>query len=135
MIVLGAEGHSADYSGLRLELASIASNKLPRRAPRTEFFDQDRVGARIVLRHWLAGDRFQPIGLACEVKLQDWFTNQKIPRECRHELVIATTAAGEIFWVEGLRIGERFKVTPDTRSILQWRWNRLETLVAARKSG
>jgi tRNA(Ile)-lysidine synthase len=56
------------------------------------------------------------------VKLQDAFVNQKIPRAVRHQLAIAATAAGEIFWVQGLRIGERFKVTPATRRLLRWSW-------------
>jgi hypothetical protein len=56
------------------------------------------------------------------VKLQDWFTNQKIPAARRRELLLATTGKGEIFWVEGLRIGEAFKLTRRTRKVLQWRW-------------
>jgi hypothetical protein len=34
------------------------------------------------------------------------------------------TRHGEIFWVEGLRMGERFKLTPRTRRRLVWRWQR-----------
>lgn len=89
-----------------------------------ECFDADKVGGRIVLRHWRAGDRFQPIGMAAAVKLQDLFVNAKIPRARRRELVVATTAAGEIFWVEGLRIGERFKLDELTRRRLRWEWRR-----------
>jgi tRNA(Ile)-lysidine synthase len=85
-----------------------------------EMFDVDKLGAEIVLRHWRAGDRFQPIGLPSPVKLQDLFVNAKIPASRRRNLVLATTMAGEIFWVEGLRIGERFKLTPQTRR--KWVW-------------
>ncbi len=88
-----------------------------------EFFDADQVGRSIVLRHWQPGDRFQPIGMKKAVKLQDWFTNQKIPAARRRELVVATTARGDIFWVEGMRIGERFKLTLATRKTLEWRWD------------
>jgi hypothetical protein len=38
---------------------------------------------------------------------------------------VAASARGEIFWVEGLRIGERFKLTAATRQCLLWRWRRL----------
>ena len=55
-------------------------------------------------------------------KLQDLFVNQKIARARRHRLVVATTARGDIFWVEGLRIGERCKVQPGTKEILRWQW-------------
>jgi tRNA(Ile)-lysidine synthase len=87
-----------------------------------EFFDADKVGNKIILRHWRAGDRFQPIGLKSAAKLQDLFMNAKIPRERRRNLILATTLSGEIFWVEGLRISENFKLTPQTKRqlILDW---------------
>lgn len=89
----------------------------------TEFFDADRIGNEIVLRHWRAGDRFQPIGLKNAVKLQDLFTNAKVPRERRHQLIVAEGGSG-IFWVEGLRISENFKLTRGTKRVLTWRWRR-----------
>jgi tRNA(Ile)-lysidine synthase len=94
-------------------------------AANTEHFDADKVGKVIGLRHWRPGDRFQPIGMAGGVKLQDLFTNRKIPRAERHRLVVATTAAGELFWVEGLRMAERFKLDKSTVRRLQWFWERL----------
>ena len=87
-----------------------------------ELFDAAKIGGGIVLRHWRAGDRFQPIGLKSAAKLQDLFMNAKIPRERRRGLILATTQAGKIFWVERLRISESFKVTPDTKRCLVWRW-------------
>ncbi len=90
-----------------------------------EFFDADKVGADIVLRHWQPGDRFQPIGMTRPVKVQDFFTNRKIPRAQRHGLVIAATTTGEIFWIEGQRIGEKFKLDKGTRRCLSWQWRRV----------
>jgi len=87
-----------------------------------EVFDADKIGGGIALRHWHAGDRFQPIGLKSAAKLQDLFVNAKISATRRRELVLATTVNGEIFWVEGLRISERFKLTPDTKRLLIWHW-------------
>ncbi|MBP9900279.1 MAG: tRNA lysidine(34) synthetase TilS [Verrucomicrobiota bacterium] len=90
-----------------------------------EIFDAAKVGAKIVLRHWQPGDRFQPIGMPVAMKLQDWFTNRKIPRARRRQLIVATTSGGEVFWVEDQRISERFKLTAATRRRLIWRWRRL----------
>lgn len=95
-----------------------------RRTPQTEFFDADKVGGTVTLRHWLPGDRFQPIGLAQPVKLQDLFTNQKLSAAARRARVVATTATGEIFWVEGVRIAERFRLDKGTVRRLKWRWLR-----------
>ena len=96
------------------------TGKLP--VPLCEFFDADKIGGEIILRHWRAGDRFQPIGLKSAVKLQDLFVNAKIPAARRRQLVLATTAGGEIFWVSGLRIGDRFKLTSATKRRLVWGW-------------
>jgi len=85
-----------------------------------EFFDAEKIAGEITLRHWRPGDRFQPIGLTSEAKLQDLFVNAKIPAALRRGLILAATAAGAIFWVEGLRIGEQFKLTPLTRRMLVW---------------
>jgi tRNA(Ile)-lysidine synthase len=87
-----------------------------------EFFDADKVGNEIILRHWRAGDRFQPIGLKSAAKLQDLFTNGKILRGRRRDLIVAATKRGEIFWVECLRIGENFKLTSQTKRCLIWSW-------------
>lgn len=85
-----------------------------------ECFDASAVGDQIVLRHWRPGDRFQPIGLKSPAKLQDLFVNAKIPASRRRSLILATTAQNEVFWVEGLRIGEKFKLTRETGQMLEW---------------
>ena len=125
VVSLGERAGEGVFEGVHFQWRFDA-NKLARqlRRPRCEFFDADRVGAQVVLRHWRAGDRFQPIGMCSAVKLQDWFTNQKITRTRRHQLIVAASATGEIFWIEDQRIGERFKLTPQTKRRLIWRWKR-----------
>ena len=106
-------------TGRKTPKSSTSSGKSGR-----EFFDANKVGKEIVLRHWRPGDRFHPIGFKSATKLQDQFTNKKIPRERRHQSIVAA-AGGEIFWVEGLRISEKFKLTPGTKRVLAWGWKRL----------
>jgi tRNA(Ile)-lysidine synthase len=115
---------SVEFAGVLLSW-SIAQ-RARRSAARAgkEFFDADLVGDRIVLRHWRPGDRFQPIGMAKPVKLQDLFVNNKVPRALRARLIVATTASGDLFWVEGLRISEAFKISASTQRRLNWSWQR-----------
>jgi tRNA(Ile)-lysidine synthase len=114
---------AVSFGGLDLKWNFAAGwHRSERESSTCEFFDADKVGAEIILRHWRPGDRFQPIGMEAPVKLQDWFTNQKIPALRRRELVVATTRRGNIFWIEGLRIGEQFKLTEHTNKTLVWRW-------------
>jgi tRNA(Ile)-lysidine synthetase-like protein len=126
VLKLAGRAGDTEFDGVRLDwrLEAGAGFVRPRSQKACEFFDADRVGGKIILRHWRPGDRFQPIGLESAVKLQDLFTNRKIPRARRRELLVAVAANGEFFWVEQLRIGERFKLTPRTRRRLVWRWQR-----------
>ncbi|MBI4325394.1 MAG: tRNA lysidine(34) synthetase TilS [Chloroflexi bacterium] len=91
-----------------------------------EYFDAEKVGSPVLLRHWRPGDRFQPIGMRTPVKLQDLLTNQKVPQQQRHELVVATTVQGTLFWVEGLRVAETFKLDKRTLCSLKWEWHRAQ---------
>lgn len=93
-----------------------------RREQNCESFDADKIGPRIQLRHWKPGDRFQPIGMKMPKKLQDLFSDLKVPRGERHERIVAATEQGQIFWVEGLRISECFKLDKQSGRRLKWHW-------------
>ena len=60
-------------------------------AENREVFDAAALGQAITFRHWQPGDRFQPIGQDGTAKLQDLFVNQKVPREERHQRIVAET--------------------------------------------
>ena len=123
-INLADRAGEVDFNGMQFHWNYEDAKRPVRLSKRAgcEFFDAAKVGGQITLRHWRAGDRFQPIGLKSAVKLQDLFTNQKIPRPRRHDLVVAEAANGGIFWVENLRMAEPFKLTPATKRRLVWRW-------------
>jgi tRNA(Ile)-lysidine synthetase-like protein len=96
-----------------------------------ERFDADAIGDVVTLRHWRAGDRFQPIGMKSPVKLQDLFVSAKIPATQRRRLVVAEADGRGIFWVEGLRIAEAFKLQSTSARYLEWRWKRPDAFLAA----
>ena len=86
--------------------------------------DSTRVGDWALLRHPQDGDSVRLSGRASARPLMDVLARNKIPREKRDRVVLATTQKGEIFWVEGLRIVEDFKLTEKTYDALQWQWTR-----------
>ena len=128
VVKLAGRAGEVTFDGVRIRwhFAAVKKIKRPAARPACESFDADKVGGRITLRHWRPGDRFQPIGLKSPAKLQDLFTNRKIPRARRRELMVAAAENDEIFWVEGLRISENFKLTPQTKRRLVWRWRHLD---------
>ncbi|MGD0253065.1 MAG: tRNA lysidine(34) synthetase TilS [Verrucomicrobiota bacterium] len=130
VVELSGRAGEVDFAGAQFRWDFEGVKNRPHLSKRIgrEFFDADRVGEQITLRHWRPGDRFQPIGMKSALKLQDWFVNQKIPRLCRRQLVVAAAETGGIFWIEGLRIGENFKLTPQTKRRLIWRWQRVEMM-------
>lgn len=86
-----------------------------------EWLDADAVGGALWLRCWRAGDRFQPIGMKRAKKLQDIFVDGKVPVSQRRRTPLLVGAGGEICWIAGYRIGEKFKITVATRRALRIR--------------
>jgi tRNA(Ile)-lysidine synthase len=80
--------------------------------------DSSAAGRRLCVRNWRRGDRFRPLGMSGEKKLQDFFTDEKVPRPDRRRVPIVVGESGAIVWVVGHRIDERAKVTPATRQVL-----------------
>ena len=71
----------------------------------TERFSLTAIGGRLTLRTRREGDRFQPLGMTGEKKLQDFFTDAKIPRALRDRVPLLVSG-GRIAWVVGYRIAE-----------------------------
>jgi tRNA(Ile)-lysidine synthase len=85
--------------------------------PGRALLDADAVGEVVEVRNWLPGDRYRPLGAPGSRKLQDLFINSKTPRPQRLSAAVFLSQ-GRICWVSGLRIGEEFKITPETARIL-----------------
>ncbi len=84
-----------------------------------ECFDADALGDGLTVRYWQDGDRFQPLGMTGEKKLQDFFVDEKVPRHRRGRVPLVCAADGRIAWVVGYRIADPFKVTPATKRVLR----------------
>jgi tRNA(Ile)-lysidine synthase len=78
--------------------------------------DAASLGDRLLVRPWADGDRMRPAGLGGTKKLQDLFTDRKVPRERRRTIPVLE-AAGEIAWVPGVAVGERFLARDGGRSV------------------
>jgi tRNA(Ile)-lysidine synthase len=70
------------------------------------------LGAAVTVRAWRDGDRIRPAGLGGSKSLQDLFTDRKVPRALRRTLPVIE-AHGEIVWVAGVAVDERFAASED----------------------
>ncbi|MFC1931242.1 tRNA lysidine(34) synthetase TilS [Chloroflexota bacterium] len=83
----------------------------------TAYFDLDKTGSKLSLRHRRPGDRFQPLGMSQPKKLNEFMIDSKIPLAWRPQIPLVCSKSN-IVWVVGWRIDERVKVTEDTKQIL-----------------
>jgi tRNA(Ile)-lysidine synthase len=70
------------------------------------------LGPTATVRAWREGDRMRPAGLGGTKSLQDLFTDRKVPRALRRTLPVVE-AEGDIVWVAGVAVGERFAAGED----------------------
>jgi tRNA(Ile)-lysidine synthase len=82
--------------------------------------DADRIDlAGLMVRTWHPGDRIDPLGMGGQTKkLQDIFTDAKIPAGERWRVPVVADTSGPV-WVVGLIIAERAKVTRATTNLLR----------------
>ena len=81
------------------------------------FFDPQAAVFPIEVRNFRPGDRFSPLGMTSSKKLQDYFTDIKLPQFMRSRVPIFTTE-GEIMWIGGIRIDNRYKVIEAKNEVL-----------------
>ena len=86
----------------------------------TEYADAERTGVRgLTLRSWREGDSFTPLGMSGRKKLSDFFVDEKVPVDRKNRIPILCSAVGDVIWVCGMRLDDRFKITPATRRVLK----------------
>lgn len=86
--------------------------------PDTAYLDMDKLRFPLVLRNVRPGDRFVPLGMKGRKKVKDFFMDLKIPSRKRASTPILLSE-GTPVWICGLRIDDRFKVTPEAKNILR----------------
>ncbi len=90
----------------------------------TALIDADTLRWPLSLRRWKEGDRFTPLGMAGTKKVSDYLVDAKIPvPEKARQFVLVNDSGeedgGEIVWLTGRRLDDRFKITPKTENVLK----------------
>lgn len=79
----------------------------------TAVLDASKISLPITWRKWKAGDYFYPLGLGHKKKLSDFFVDQKLSVADKDEATVIESG-GDIIWVAGHRIDDRFKIVSET---------------------
>lgn len=84
----------------------------------TLLIDADLVKFPIAVRKWREGDKFMPLGMSGYKKISDYLTDIKMDK-IRKETLLVALSEDKIVAIPGFRIDERFKISQNTKNILE----------------
>ena len=80
--------------------------------------DADRLQFPLTLRRWQEGDWFVPFGMTGRKKVSDFLVDAKVSvAEKQRQFVLVS--GGEIAWLVGRRIDDRYRLTSETENVLR----------------
>jgi len=79
--------------------------------------DTEKLRFPLIIRNWREGDYFYPFGMSHKKKLSDYFTDRKYSK-IEKENILILESDGEIVWIIGDRIDNRFRLTESTKKAL-----------------
>ncbi|MDE3211843.1 MAG: tRNA lysidine(34) synthetase TilS, partial [Bacteroidota bacterium] len=62
-------------------------------------------------------DFFYPLGMKFKKKLSDFFTAEKVPLHQKRDIPLLVNGNGDIIWVAGYRLDDRYKVDNNTKKV------------------
>ena len=91
------------------------------KSPEVAQLDFDKLRFPLALRHWRHGDRFHPLGMKGSKLLSDFFVDQKFTEYQKQNVWLLVSADGDILWVVGYRMDDRFKIVNNTKTVFECR--------------
>lgn len=81
--------------------------------------DLEKIQLPLYIRSWEEGDYFYPLGMKGKKKLSDLFIQRKINLLDKSSIPLLVNGNGEIIWVIGLQMDDRYKITQKTKKVLK----------------
>ena len=110
------DGNSVIFSIINCEKSiNIPQNRY------TKWFDYDKIKDTLSLRHRQPGD-YLTLPSGGRKTLKSWMIDEKIPRQEREEIWLLAEEK-HILWIVGHRISAYYKITEQTKTILEVEFN------------
>ncbi len=117
--LISQEEEITDFETFELRAAVIAADGYQLNPkPQVAAFDLDKLNFPLKVRNWQRGDYFIPLGMDGKKKISDLLIDEKIPVNLKRNTMVVLSG-NNIIWVIGLRIDNRYKLTPATKSVYQ----------------
>ena len=71
----------------------------------------------MLLRNWKNGDVFQPLGMKGKKKVSDFLIDTKVSMLEKSKIQVLEQQ-GQIIWLVGYRIDDKFKISASTKRVL-----------------
>lgn len=111
-----------DYgNGLKLRINETAysSDYVISKDPLRVCLDADKVRFPLTIRPLRSGDRFVPFGMKGSKLVSDFLTDRKFSQIDKRMQLAVCDEMGEIVWLAGLRPDNRFRITSETKRVLE----------------
>jgi tRNA(Ile)-lysidine synthase len=109
--------HSINYGNYKLTVLHDDTPLIIKDNPLAVSVDADKLVYPLSIRGWQQSDNFCPLGMKTRKKLSDYFISQKIPLHQKSEIPLLVNGNGEIIWIGGYRLDDRYKVSKNTKKV------------------
>ena len=116
--IAGEGSHPLPAGGTMLVQLVPRPAELDTGSRRIAYLDPDRAPFPWLVRSFVPGDRFTPLGMSGAQKVKDLFINEKVPLDERRRIPLLLSGA-RILWVVGVRFGHEARVTAGTEAVLR----------------
>ena len=106
-----------NYGSYKITLLHDDSPLIIKDNPLAASLDTELLVYPLTMRPWQQGDSFYPLGMKTKQKLSDFFIQQKLPVHQKKQIPILVNGNGDILWIAGYRLSDRYKVSKNTKKV------------------
>lgn len=114
---VGETQDSIEINSKKFKFVTVLSSKWDiKKSNSIAQLDKNKLNFPLTVRKWKSGDYIVPLGMRGRKKVSDILIDKKVDL-IRKELINIFECNGEIVWVDGIVISDKYKITPKTTDV------------------